>query len=64
MDEGSTSMIGSPSEKYATVTDADLPEFMVRSANDIRETRGEQLREEVLHAPRECACVLTYPCGV
>ena len=27
--DGSASMSGSPSEKYATVTDADLPEFMV-----------------------------------
>ena len=49
MDDGSASMSGSPSEKYATVTDADLPEFMVWNEiglNVQKEREREREREK------------------
>ena len=42
MDEGSASMSGSPSEKYATVTDADLPEFMVWNEHGVHAKRERE----------------------
>ena len=57
MDEGSASMIGSPVDKYETVTDADLPEFMVwrrgtRLTREWTHTLEKRQDKDIVHSRR------------